>query len=153
MDKEREAICNMTCSIIAETLRWITSGGRERVETNIHIDPINIFITVDELIGLRDTDNILNYFQIAAIGNPFKYPIDILEVVHQLADDEGCRLGGVYIRYKNNEFPLILTGNILALDGESVGFLVNQIIGDNEDLLKLIEHNSPGGKRAAKKSG
>lgn len=151
--ESKQALLTVTiCAVINDILGWILTNGQRAVELKRgfnHIDLKNVFVVVDELEELRDTENVLNHYQISAIGNPHQYPIDILEIIHREADPH--RRGGVYFRFLGGEIPAVMSPNLLIMDEPAITALVKAIVGCNKDLLALLEFN-PGGKHAAKRS-
>lgn len=152
MDSKQAVLTVTICAVISDILGWILTGGRREVHLKRGFenkDLKNVFVIVDELETLRDTENVKHHFQISAIGNPHQYPIDILEVVYR--DQDPHRRGGIYFRFLGGEIPTVMDPNLLVMDEAAINAMVTAIVGSNKDLLALLEFN-PGGKHAAKRT-
>lgn len=153
MDKKRAVLKVTVYAVISDILKWILTKGRTTINPKRDFqakDLKGVFVIVDELEALRDTEEVLFHFQVSAVGNPNRYPIDILEVVCR----KECpnKRTGIYIRFRGGEVPITLHPNILVLDDLSLDALVGVIIDSNDDLLSLINQSS-GGTREIKRSG
>lgn len=150
MDNRRALTKVVITSAISDILTWIQTDGRHQVETHRPFkrkDMNHFWIIVDELDGLRGTGNINHHFQIAAIGNPDRYPIDIVEVVWR--EKDSMRRGGVYLRFRGGEIPIYLAPALIVLDIPGIRSIIDLIVDSNQALIDLIEKS--GGKYAVKR--
>jgi hypothetical protein len=150
MDNRRAITKVMIYAVISDILQWIQSDGYYNVQLQRGFerkDMNHFFIIVNELEQLRNTENILHHFQVAAFGNPDRYPIDILELVYRNEDE--MRRGGIFIRIRGGEIPIFINPNVLTLDDAAINALVDMIVDSNEQLINLIEKS--GGIHAAKR--
>lgn len=153
MDSKQAILVVTICAVINDIMKWILTDGHHHVQLKRGFENKklkNIFVMVDELEPLRDVENVRNHFQISVIGNPHRYPIDVLEIIYRDADPH--RRGGIYLRLLGGEIPIIMNPNILVMDEPAITALMKATVGSNKDILALLEFN-PGGKHAAKRSG
>lgn len=151
MDNRREITKVTIYAVISDILKCIQTGGEHHIQFHREFerkDMDHFFIIVDELTCLRNTENVLCHFQIAAFGNPDRYPIDVLELVYRNRDER--RHGGAFIRIRGGEIPLFMSPGILTLDDLAIKALIDMIVDSNEELINLIEKS--GGRHAAKRT-
>lgn len=151
MDNRRALVKATLYAMISDILSWLQTDGRHVVQTRREFerkDMNHFFIVIGELDELREVGNNLHTFQIAAIGNPDRYPIDIMEIVYRNKDE--FRRGGVFIKFRGGEIPLVLNPDVAVLDTFAINALIDVVVDSNTDLVNLIEKS--GGKYVIKRS-
>lgn len=109
----------------------------------------NFFIYIKRL----DMDNILSdkfpyrpigdYYAVAAATPHFRYPVDVLEVIHYLAD-------GIVLKHRDLEIYLIRYDDGHNASTDTISLVIKNAIKTNPDLLKMIEE-FPGDKNVTKR--
>lgn len=155
MDRQIRVVGVTICAVINDIVQWIMKNGNHDVKLQRGFEDRQLktlFIVVDELAELRDTDNVNCHFQISAIGLPDKYPIDILEVVYK--DSDPYQKGGIYFRFEGGEIPITLNNPpMLVVEPDGMLALMLTIVKANGDLINLIKQSKAGGRREIKRSG
>jgi hypothetical protein len=150
MDNRRELVKVTIYAVISDIFQWLQTDGHHPVQLRRNFqrkDMKHIFIITDEYDKLRHIDGNSHNFQISAIGNPDRYPIDILEIIYRETNDK--RTGGLNLKFSGGEVPVVINPDIAVLDTNGINALINVIVDANVDLINLIEKS--GGKYAIKR--
>lgn len=153
MDSKQNVLGVTICAVINDILAWILTNGKRQINLKRAFenkDLMNVFVIVDEFEDLREVEDVTNHFQISAIGNPQRYPIDVIELIYRRPSS--VSRGGIYLKFLGGEIPVVLYPNTLVMDDKAINAVVTAIIKSNKDLLDLLEFKS-GGNRAAKRIG
>jgi len=86
---------------------------------------------------------IVDYYAVAAATPHFQYPVDVIEVIHYLAE-------GIVLKHRDLEIYLIRYDDNHTTSADVVSSTLRNAIKTNPDLLKMIEE-LPGDKNVTKR--